>query len=85
MWKVINEVMLERQAQEAKWGVQNHDDFGWLPILAEEFGEVANSMNEMQPGSDIEYELIQVAAVAVAWIESRRRQGLGEAGIHYHN
>jgi NTP pyrophosphatase (non-canonical NTP hydrolase) len=40
-----------------------------LPVLAEEFGEVARAMLE-QTETDLKTELIQVAAVAVAWAES---------------
>ncbi len=46
-----------------------------LAVLAEEFGEVAKELNEIRvgsPGSGINRlraELVQVAAVAVAWIE----------------
>lgn len=40
-----------------------------LPVLGEEFGEVAKAMNEGDADA-LREELIQVAAVAVAWIES---------------
>jgi NTP pyrophosphatase (non-canonical NTP hydrolase) len=43
-------------------------------VLGEEFGEVANAMLEASFGKadaeNIRRELIQVAAVAVAWLES---------------
>lgn len=46
------------------------DDWGFkLGILAEEFGEVATAMNENDPANLFE-ELVQTAAVAVAWLES---------------
>jgi NTP pyrophosphatase (non-canonical NTP hydrolase) len=48
-----------------------------LPILVEEIGEVAQAMMQVTTGSsshdakrDLQKELIQVAAVAVAWAES---------------
>lgn len=41
-----------------------------LAILVEEVGEVARGMNETVVASELKAELIQVAAVAVAWAES---------------
>lgn len=77
----------ERVRQEAKWGTQNHDQMIWLGILAEEFGEAATEINELhfRPGVNggtaewrlnrVRAELIQVAAVAVAMVESLDRNG----------
>ena len=39
-------VIHERRAQDAKWGEQNHNDYYWLGILAEESGEVAKALIE---------------------------------------
>lgn len=66
---VLAEVSEERGNQERTWGVQNHDPDKWYRILGEEFGEVAHALNE---GDLVNYreELIQVAAVAVAMVES---------------
>lgn len=44
-------------------------DLDWLPILAEEFGEVAKAILEKKPG-EVRKELIEVAAVAIAWVEA---------------
>lgn len=88
---VLNEVLAERERQEAKWGEQNHPDgtsherFGptsvaqkmrvdgmarrgtltYFEILQEEFWEAAA---EEDPAK-LRAELVQVAAVAVAWVE----------------
>ena len=81
----IDLVKMERLKQDAKWGEQNHCDLKWLSILAEEFGEVARAVTEDNPAKErlyshealvenIEVELIQCAAVCVAWIESIRRR-----------
>ena len=73
-------IRLERDWQRAKWGGQHDWGYGdcsskGVPdpvkaaVLAEECGEVARAMLD----ADIEAlrrELIQVAAVAVAWWES---------------
>ncbi|HPG42133.1 MAG TPA: hypothetical protein PLP19_11880 [bacterium] len=76
----------ERVKQDAHWGEQNHDELKWQAILAEECGEVANAVNELTPTkgpvkfpkeaiiANLEYELVQVAAVCVAWIEAIRRK-----------
>jgi NTP pyrophosphatase (non-canonical NTP hydrolase) len=49
-------------------------DLTRLAVLAEEFGEVARAVLEQEDandkhGKDLRKELVQVAAVAVAWIE----------------
>jgi len=74
----IDSVIRERRRQTSIWGVQNHDPSKWLAILVEEVGEVAQEINDMDTlyhGSEERYrtELIQVAAVAVAAIESIER------------
>ncbi len=80
---VLLEVQAERVRQESKWGQQNHTPTGWLPILAEEFGEVARAICEATASKMIDVsekhldnyreELVQVAAVAVAMVESLDR------------
>jgi len=42
----ILKVLNERRRQDAKWGEQNHNDYYWLGILAEEFGEAAKALIE---------------------------------------
>lgn len=78
-WSLIK---MERIKQNAKYGEQNHDDFGWLAILAEEFGEAGKAVCE-QLGTkysklalreNLEIELVQIAAVCIAWIECLRRR-----------
>lgn len=113
---VLEEVLAERQRQEAKWGQQNHPSFdqallsrdgGCTPgrmaleyevpaeargkylcetafavkagtyghILMEEVAEVFATCNDRSEATT-RADLVQVAAVAVAWIEAidRRRQ-----------
>ena len=41
MEKVLNEVIAERERQNRKWGVQDHNAVEWVAILTEEVGEVA--------------------------------------------
>ncbi len=80
---VLSEVLAERQRQDVKWGPQNHGPMIWLGILAEEFGEAAKDANDFHfasdafvkstKGANFRTELVQVAAVAVAMIESYDR------------
>lgn len=89
--EILGQVAVERDAQDKKWGKQDHGNSYWLAILGEEFGEVAREICEqgvtmlMKASPDskemkrnavafMRKELIQVAAVAVAWIESIDRQ-----------
>lgn len=71
---VLENVGMERQRQDNKWGQQDHEVGIWLAILGEEFGEVAKEIAESQARSlDVAHlreELVQTAAVAVAWVEA---------------
>lgn len=51
--------------EDARW----HDK-EWLPILVEEIGEVAHCLTYDADINKIREELIQVAAMAVAWIRA---------------
>lgn len=86
--EVLYEVQAERQRQDDIWGEQNHDPFGWIAILGEEYGEVCKDALKMyfggaESGKPVHHtriklyreELIQVAAVAVAAVESLDRNG----------
>lgn len=70
---ILDEIRAERARQDKRWGIQNHHPFKWLTIMGEETGEVAKDALE---GYRAGYrkELIQVAAVAVAAIESLDRE-----------
>ena len=74
--KILEKIVDERIRQINKWGPQYHDDSTWSMILMEEVGEVAKSIvDSMQKGDrennlvELKKEIIQVAAVAVAWLE----------------
>ena len=70
---VLGEVLAERLRQDEKWGEQNHLPEGYSTILGEEVGEVCRAILEYRFGNgplhNIRLELIQVAAVAVAFVE----------------
>jgi len=67
-------IQIERTAQEHKWGIQNHPPLYWLGILMEEVGEVAKAViEEKRSYNEVKEELVQVAAVSVAFIDSINR------------
>jgi len=88
---VLNQVFAEREEQHKKWGQQNHPGTDYLMILGEEVGEAnkeylemhfacktprpANSGEIVPDFSAYRKELIQVAAVAVAMVETLDRLG----------
>ena len=78
---VLELVAAERDRQRAKWATPHGwgqgdcstldppDDRVKLAVLAEEFGEVARALLE-RDRDGLATELVQVAAVAVAWREA---------------
>lgn len=64
----------ERLKQIEKWGDQNHPHFAFLSILSEEIGELAKEINEGADEDRMQSELVQIAAVAYAWIESLKNK-----------
>lgn len=91
--RALRDVTDERGRQLQKFGVQNWEPRDWLMILAEEVGEAnrealearfANVFPEHYPKDSermqrLRAELIQVAAVAVAAVESLDRNELNNA------
>ena len=84
---VLIHIEAERHSQDAKWGQQNHSPIEWMAILSEEMGEASKEALEYHwqgkhypkdPERLKRYraELVQVAAVAVAAIESLDRNEL---------
>lgn len=73
---VLHDVHAERMRQDKKFGPQSHDDGTWGLVLGEEFGEVCEAALDRRrtPRADrdslLRAELVQVAAVAVAWVEA---------------
>jgi len=83
---IFGKIKKERIYQDGKWGEQNHIPVIWISILGEEFGEASKEALEFHFEIDdlerkmklFQYrkELIQVAAVAIAAIESLERNEL---------
>lgn len=76
---VIDEVVAERQRQDEKWGGAEHDDSHDTTVfvqLIEDYAGWARVMAGMQNGIKARRRLVQVAALAVAAVESiDRRDG----------
>lgn len=81
----IQSIIAERLRQDAKWGEQNHEPQYWMGLLMEEVGELAQAVNETvfdngpeerKKGGyyNMRQEAIQVAAVAVAFVERLDRR-----------
>lgn len=64
--KIFSEITAERLRQIRRWGDQTHEFPTWLTILIEEIGEAVKSQNE---GRKWRHELVESAAVLVAWLE----------------
>ena len=79
--KILDAVFEEREAQDARYGRQDHAEPYWLSILGEEYGEICREVYEAgAKGGPINpnyrTELVQLAAVAVQMIEAYdRRRG----------
>jgi NTP pyrophosphatase (non-canonical NTP hydrolase) len=74
---IVADILAERERQDCKWGVCHHPTQVWLTILAEEVGEVAKAIL-LEDTKNYREELIQVAAVALAAIESLDAQHADE-------
>lgn len=68
----LAEIAAERVRQDAKWGgipgLERRDDHTYAAVLGEEFGEVCKAWLERDTAA-LREELVQTAAVAVAWIQ----------------
>ena len=69
--QVIQDVLLERYKQDKKWGKERWSSLVWIKygVLAEEFGEVAEALLNIDK-KNLKEELIQVAAVCFKWLEA---------------
>ena len=75
--RVLDYIRVQRERQIAKYGDHRRDAGTWALILNEETGEVARAAMECNPSVEQDHqalyeELVQTAAVAVAWAEQVR-------------
>lgn len=72
-FSILHKVAMERKNQDLIWnrepGNWNDNNLVKLSVLGEEFGEVCKSLLEKEQLYKLQQELVQVAAVAVAWAE----------------
>lgn len=77
--EIIDSVLEERKSQTSKWGNPHRPNGDWFKIFAEEFGEVAECIVnlEVPPITDkqlefkieLRKEIIQCMAVCMSWLE----------------
>lgn len=65
---------LKAQGKFTHTAADEVDAFKKLAILLEEVGEVAKALNEGDDLASLQDELVQVAAVAIAWSEGIERE-----------
>ncbi len=75
---IIDDILGERERQDEKWGPDREiEPLYWLAILMEEVGEAAKEVIEpLCPiifTPELRREVVQVAAVAIAWLEAMDR------------
>lgn len=78
---VLTAVCFERDYQDRKWGPleqqNNRSLYDWVRTLHEEMDEVHHALYNWRD-RDLFFELVQVAAVAVACLEQLAPEGLDE-------
>lgn len=79
--QIAADIDAERKRQDAKWGEQNHSPSVWLAVISEELGEASEAFLQWYFGglskeqfAHFREELVHVAAVSIAAIESLDRQ-----------
>lgn len=83
---LLGDVLCERLSQHWEWGEQSLSGPEWLAVLMEEVGEVAREVLRQRVVGDGDFcrlrsELVQVAAVAVQWVEALDRVALADAAV----
>jgi NTP pyrophosphatase (non-canonical NTP hydrolase) len=75
IFELINK---ERYKQDIKWGALPRclSDMVWLTVLVEEVGECAQAILK-RDWNNLREEIVQVATVAVAWLEDSENHNNG--------
>lgn len=89
----LDDVIAEREKQDAQWGEQNHNPYIYLAILVEEVGELAQAILHTQFGGshqgweEVRKEAVHVAAVGLAVIEclDRWKWTTNDVRFEYHD
>lgn len=76
--EIFDLINKERDKQDAKWGAlpRNLSDMVWLTVLVEEVGECAEAILK-RDWDNLKLEIIQVATVAIAWLEDNENHNNG--------
>ena len=76
---ILYDIIDERIRQDKKWGADRElNNYIWLGILMEEVGEIATAINKEVHWLKGRKELVQIAAVAIAWIEKLDKEHGGK-------
>lgn len=67
--EILELIKAERDRQDAKWGKNSHNPVVWYLIAQEEMGEVNKGLLKGDNWNAVQREIIQLAAVCVAWLE----------------
>ena len=72
---VYLDAQIERDRQDFMYGVpprENYDPYRFQSLAIEEVGEVARALNDHEPLKNLYTEVIQTAALYMAWAEHIR-------------
>lgn len=72
----LDKLEAERHQQRKKFGsypIASND--AMIRIIGEEFGEICKSINQAKPLSETTKEVIQLAAVCIAWLDNDLHDG----------
>lgn len=77
MEKIFEEIREERERQDAKWGGPSHDDTHALEEWGNFIQDHLDKALEAPSAEQERYQLIRIAALAVAAVETYNRCGVG--------
>ena len=79
---IITSILDERKDQDRTWGGAAHDDthsgFDWIALIVKQLGRATESANDGD-SQDFVFSMVRTAALAIAAIESVRRQSCARA------
>jgi hypothetical protein len=74
LWQILLEIITEREFQDVQWGGPDHDDehdlYEWSAFIEKQLKKARATENILER----EKQMRNIAALAVAAIESSRRQ-----------
>jgi len=77
--RILLQIWQERERQDVLWKEQNHSPFKWGMVLGDTYGSICRAVIRT-PGVDLRDELVKLAAITVAAIESiDKAQSVGDS------